>query len=269
MTLERRLDGIEKNLSPTQLVLRWLAEAHAYGSLEAYVTTLLDLRGHQQPIDRLCRDAHNGVRASLRGKRTEAVDAAVRNALRETVFRYELVLRIYVAAHELLDRQVLLEALLASQLALLARDERTPRQADESRLGRLSQCRDLTALQVRELLAAQVARVAVEARYLQGQAALFPDVAAAFDDQVRRSEQLAEMAAEIAEAGGVEAAPLDDPDAAALRVDQLVADLVEPARSSALDKLGENWAALGIASAWVRAKLPPVSVPADQSDAQR
>jgi hypothetical protein len=268
MTQEHRLDGIEKNLSPTQLVLSWLAKAHGFGSLEAYVTSLLDLPGNQQPIDRLCRDTDATVRASLHGKRPEVVHAAVRNALLQTVFRYELVLRIYVAARELLDRQVLLEALFACQLALLVWDESAQRTADDSHLGRLRQCRDLTALQVRELLAAQEARVAVEARYLQGQAALFPDVAAAFDDQIRRSQQLAEMAANIAELDGVEAAPPDVPDAIALRVDQLVADLVEPARSTALEKLGEGQPALDIASTWLKTKFVPVSVQADQSDVQ-
>jgi hypothetical protein len=266
MTQERRLDDIENNLSPTQLVLRWLAEAHAYGSLETYVTSLLDLPGNQQPIDRLCHDADAAVRAGLHGKRAEVVHAAVRNALLQTVFRYELVLRIYVAAHELLDRQVLLEALFASQLALLARDERTRRMADESQLERLRQCRDLTALQVRELLAAQAARVAVEARYLHGQAALFPDLAAAFDDQIRRSQQLAEMAADMTEMNGVEPAAPDDADAAGLRVDQLVADLVEPARSTALEKLGESRPALDIATTWLKTKLVPVSVQADRKN---
>jgi hypothetical protein len=265
MTLERRIDGIEKNLSPTQLVLRWLAEAHAYGSLEAYVTSLLDLPASQQPMDRLCRDAHDGVRASLRGKRPEVVDAAVRSALRETVFRYELVLRIYVAAHELLDRQVLLEALFASQLALLARDERAQRQADESHLERLRQCRDLTALQVRELLAAKEARLTVEARYLNGHAALFPDEAAAFDDQIRRSQQLAEMAADMAELEGVADEPVD-PEVVKLRAQELVADLVEPARSTALEKLGEGTRALGIANTWMKMKFAPVSVSAESPD---
>jgi hypothetical protein len=263
MTLRRRLEGIENNLSPTQRILRWLAEAHASESLEAYVTSLLDLTGNQQPIDRLCHDADAAVRASLHGKRPEVVHAAVRNALLQTVFRYELVLRIYVAAHELLDRETLLEALFASQLALLVRDECPQRTADESHLEQLRQCRDLTALRVRELLAAQAARATVETRYLQGQAALFPDVAAAFDDQIRRSQRLAEMTADMAEADGVEPLAPDDPDAIALRVDQLVADLVEPARSTALEKLGEGRPALDIANAWLKTKFSPASVPVE------
>ena len=34
-----------------------------------------------------------------------------------------------------------------------------------------------------------------------------------------------------------------------------MADLVEPAKSPALDKLGEGQRALGIANAWVRTKM--------------
>lgn len=49
---------------------------------------------------------------AMRGKRPELVDAAVRSALRETVFRFELILRINVTAHELLDREVLIDAAL-------------------------------------------------------------------------------------------------------------------------------------------------------------
>jgi hypothetical protein len=43
----------------------------------------------------------------MRGKRSEVIDAAVRSALRETLFRFELVMRINVTAHELLDREFL------------------------------------------------------------------------------------------------------------------------------------------------------------------
>jgi len=34
LTADRRLKAMEESLSPTELVLRWLAEAHAYGSFE-------------------------------------------------------------------------------------------------------------------------------------------------------------------------------------------------------------------------------------------
>jgi hypothetical protein len=132
MTAERRLAKLEEALSPTQLVLRWLAEAHAYGSLEAYVGSLLDLPAEQQPIDRLCREAYDGSRARLRGKLAEQIRQAVNSALRETVFRFELVMRINVTTHELLDRETLIHTIFTSQLAMLASDDRRERLRDDS-----------------------------------------------------------------------------------------------------------------------------------------
>jgi hypothetical protein len=81
------LDAVETALSPTQLVLRWPAEAHAYGDIEPYVASLLAHDPPVAPLDRLAREAAQGARAAMRGKRPELVNAAVRSALRETVFR--------------------------------------------------------------------------------------------------------------------------------------------------------------------------------------
>src|ERR1035437_7454422 len=106
MNLKRRLDAVETSLSPTQLVLRWLAEAHAFGDIESYVASLLAQEPPGAPLDRLARGAAHGARNSMPGQRPELVDAAVRSALRETFFRFELVMRINVEAHELLDREV-------------------------------------------------------------------------------------------------------------------------------------------------------------------
>src|SRR5450759_5325447 len=119
MTAERRLARLETSLSPTQLVLRWLDEAHAFGDLESYVRSQLAESSVEGQLDRLAREAASGARATLRGKRPEILDAAIRTALRETVFRFDLVLRILVTTHELLDREGLIEAALSANLALL------------------------------------------------------------------------------------------------------------------------------------------------------
>jgi hypothetical protein len=271
MTLKRRLDAVETLLSPTQLVLRWLAEAHAFGDIESYVASLLAEDPLVAPLDRLAREAAHVARTAMRGKRPELIDAAVRSALRETVFRFELVMRINVTAHELLERETLIETIFASQLALLVSDERAQRLADESHLHRLRQCRDLTALRVNELLAAREARSTVEARYLEGHRALFPDVAAAFEAQLSRSQELAVMAMRLAELDGVEPPEPDDPEAVTLRASQFVADLVEPAKSTALEKLGEGRPAFDIANAWLRTKLapPPASVDVPVGEKER
>src|SRR5450759_1037306 len=129
MTLVRRIAAVETALTPTQLVLRWLDEAHAFGDLESYVRSQLVEPSAEGPLDRLAREAARGARASLRGKRPEVVDAAVRTALRETVFRFDLVLRILVTTHELLEREGLIQAALSAHLALLTTEGREKRRS--------------------------------------------------------------------------------------------------------------------------------------------
>jgi len=158
MTTERRLAKVEAVLTPTQRVLAWLDEAHAFGSLSAYVDSLLDQPPDAFPINRLAREAATATRAALRGKRPEIVDAAVRKSLRATVFRFELVMRINVVTHEMIDREVLIYAVFAGQLALLASEDRAERLTDEGFLRRLGQCRDITMSRVDEMMAAQEAR---------------------------------------------------------------------------------------------------------------
>jgi hypothetical protein len=191
----------------------------------------------------------------MRGKRPEIVDAAVRIALRETVFRYELVMKINVAAYELIDREVLIDAALSAHVSLLVSEDKRTRQADATYLERFAACRGLLACRVSELLAAQEARAAVERRYLDGHAALFSDVAAAWEEQVKSTQIIADMAVRLAELDGVPAAVPTDPETLSRRTTELVADLVEPAKAEALEKLGEGDRACGIANAWVRTKL--------------
>jgi hypothetical protein len=63
------------------------------------------------------------------------------------------------------------------------------------------------------------------------------------------------MAWRAAELDGVEPAEPEDPVALKAQAGELVADLVEPAKAEALDKLGEGWQALDIAAGWVRGKV--------------
>ena len=196
MTLKRRLDSLETSLSPTQLVLRWLAEAHAYGDLVPYLNSLLAQDPPVAPLDRLAREAVQGARTAMRGKRPELVDAAVRSALRETVFRFELVMRINVTAHELLEREALIDAALSANLALAFKDDERP--ADPKRLEHLGRLRDLIVIRVSELGATAQARTIAAERYLQGQSALFPNLAGAWEEQLKSTTLIADMAVRMA-----------------------------------------------------------------------
>lgn len=64
----------------------------------------------------------------------------------------------------------------------------------------------------------------------------------------------------LVELDGLPAAAAGDSEAMPRRTTEFVADLVEPAKAAALDKLDEGQRALGIATGWVRAKLAPNAV---------
>ena len=255
MTLSRRVAAIETALSPTQLVLRWLADAHSYGSVERYVASLLQGDPPANPLDRLAREAAHGAQAAMRGKRPEVVAEAVRSALRETVFRFELVVQINVRTHELLDREGVIEAALAAHVALLVSEKPRPAKYAE----RLARLREVLGFRVRELRAAQEARAMVEERYLS-HPALFPDVARAWDEQVKSTEAIADLAVHLAEVVGVRPSEFHDVEDSSRRTVDLVSDLVQPARSNTLAKLGENERGFANAAGWLRAKMAPTAV---------
>ena len=255
MTLTRRITAIETSLSPTQLVLRWLEEAHVFGDLESYVRSQLAEPSSEGLLDRLAREAASGVRVSLRGKRPEVVGAALASALRETVFRFDLVMRILVTTHELLEREGLIQAALSAHLALLTTEGREKRRRDTTYLERFATLRGLLFFRFAELRAAGEARATVEARYFAGHTALFPEEVKAWDEQLKNTETLADVACRLAEIDGVPPADPPDPEAVSARVTELVADFVEPAKTTALEKLGESEQAQGIAMDWLRPKL--------------
>jgi hypothetical protein len=254
VTLARRLAALETSLTPTGRILAWLDEAHASGSLEAYVDSLLDRAPEAFPINRLAREAAESARKDAGRAPADVVDTAVRKALRATIFRFELVMRINVVAHEMIDREGLVHAALSGQLAILVSDDQTKRRSDDDYLRRLGQCRDLTATRVVELRAEQEARSSVEARYLAGHPALFPDGIDQWAERLRLAQELAVLADRIAELDGVPPAPAMDPDAITVRAALLAADLIEPPRSTTLDKLDEGRQALRIATGWLRSK---------------
>jgi hypothetical protein len=168
-------------------------------------------------------------------------------------------MRIVVTAHELLEKKQLLDALFAAHLALLANETDRGR-ADPTYRERFAILRHLAAMRVSELAAAQNAREIVEERYLASHDALFPQLAEAWQSQCAGTEQIADLAVRLAEFDGVPPAVPSDPEALSRRTTELVADLVEPAKAEALEKLGEGRQALGIANGWLRTKLAPKGV---------
>jgi hypothetical protein len=254
VTAERRLEKVEAALTPTQRVLAWLDEAHTWGTLSAYVDSLLDKSPDDFPINRLAADTAAATRGAPRGKPADTVSIAVRNAVRATVFRFHLALKINVVAHETIDRETLIYVALAGQLVLHGRDDRPERMTDDGHLTRLAQCRDIAMSRVDHWLAIQHARSLAEQRYLDGRSALFPDTAADEAERLHASKELAVMADATAELDGLDPFEPTEPDVITARARLLVADLVEPARATTLDQFDEGRRGLEIATAWLRSK---------------
>jgi hypothetical protein len=167
------------------------------------------------------------------------------------------VMRILATTHDLLEREGLIQAALSAHIALLMTEGREHGRRDATYIERFATRRDLLMLRVSELRAAEEARALVEARYLSGHTALFPDAVKAWDAQIANTVTLAGIACRLAELDGVPPAEPPDPDAVSARVAELVADLVEPAKTTALEKLGEGDRAIGIAIGWLRPRLLP------------
>jgi len=248
---DRRLANVETGLSPTQLVLRWLEEAHRYDDMTAYMRSLVDRPIGDFPMDRLSREAQESARIRSRGRSRVDVERAVRRSLIETLVRGQLVLEINVRSQNWLDREGLIYLALIGQVGLAISATDAP--LEGTPLARLVQLRDLLLDRVTELHAFEAARDRVEARYLDCAAADFPAARRAWARQRHETETAAVMAMRMAELDGAEPPAPDDAAAFEAKVTTLAADFVEPAKSKAYNELGDGRRAQAIAAAWLHA----------------
>jgi hypothetical protein len=256
MTAERRLAKIESSLSPTELVLRRLEEAHRHDDFEAYSRAIFALGPGALPLDRLVRaaraSAEDGTRSASRQNRDEAVCAAIR----QTVFLFHLVLRAIELAQAALDREALMCAALSAHLGLVMTDDGRARHSGfPSRADGLTALRGGAVARAAELHALETARQRVETRYLGGHSALFPETVRSWTGQRERTDGLATITAQLAELEGLAPVPADDPKVFEARVSELIADHVEPARVKALDEMGDGRRAISVAAAWLEPRL--------------
>jgi hypothetical protein len=256
VTAERRLARVETSLSPTELVLRWLNEAHGHDSFVAYSRAIYALGPGALPLDRLVREAREAAEAASRRGSREKRDDTIQTAIRQTVFLFDLVLQTIVLAEAALDREALMCTALSAHLGLvMADDGDAGHSVFRSRAEGLTALRGGAVARASELRALETARARVEARYLGGHPALFPATVRSWTEQRQRTDAIAEITVRLAEFEDLPPLPADDPDVFEARVGELVADHVEPARVKALDEMGEGRRAVSIAMAWLEPKL--------------
>lgn len=257
MTLGRRVSAIETDNNATERVLRWLAEAHAYDSIEDYADRFIDEGEWYLPLDRLPREAIAAIRGR-RGPRTRDVEAEIRETLRALVFRIHLVLRIQERVVEILDREPFVHASLVAYMCLALELEGTERAG----WIKVTLLRDLLLIRVTELLAVEEAQRRAEAQYLDGSEALFPGEARRWKEQVFTVQQSAMMAMRLVELDG--GLPIDEQhgtEPTEARIEACYADLVEVARIKALADLGDGHASIARTRRWLAGKRVVIASP--------
>jgi hypothetical protein len=247
---------VEAALGPKGLVLRWLAEAHAYDDLTEYTRAMYAVGPESMPLDRLVHETIDWVEASKRGHTRDDRTEERQRALRQVLFLFHLILRTIVVAQESLDRESLLEALLSAHLGLAAIDvEDGKRSAVPTHAWRLNAVRTSVLGRVSALRAMALARSRVEAKYFDGRAVLFPATVRAWAEQLERTERLAAIAERLSELDGLDPSPPDEADGFAALIERFVDDHVEPARLKAFDEMGEGHRALSVAVRWLAPRL--------------
>jgi hypothetical protein len=91
---ERRLDKIERQLTPQQAVLLWMEEAHQYPTLRAYMDALKDAPDTKYPMMWLPERVARAVRSAMKGEKREVITRAERQAVREVAFLFSLQLQL-------------------------------------------------------------------------------------------------------------------------------------------------------------------------------
>ena len=254
MTAQRRLARLEGALSPKGATLLWLAEAHQFPTLPAYVAWLIDQPQEAAPLWRVPEQAETAVRAAMRGEPREAVRQAVRQTVRDAVFLVELVIRMNLAAEETTRLEGLRYAALFWEMrALTAEAELETGGGGPQSRGTIARrwAAWLAAVTgwLTGLSAAEEARLLLERRYLDGRGVLFPDLG-------RDWEMLRETGARLA--GLVDALPaLRDGGSRRRGLQNLVprrtAVAGRAAAQAALDLLGDTEGAVAIAERQLRA----------------
>ncbi len=239
MTVARRVASLEADADATERVVRWLDEAHAYGTFEAFVKASVAIGPAAMPLDRLSREALAGL--------ARASDEERRATLRAILFRVHLVLGIIERTSAVAEREALVVAVLSAHLGLALADDRP-----EAASARLVELRDLLLERVAELHAQEAARQQAEARFLGGTTALFPAEGREWTAQVRSAEEAAVMAVGLVELDGgpdvdaeAQLAPHED------RIEACLRGLIEMARIKTLDDFDDGDAALSRIRRWI------------------
>ena len=90
MTLNRRLDKLERALTPKQAVILWLQEIRQYRNALEYAKFLASQPSSAAPIYRITTQIDRNIRETMKGQPPQVVEGAIRRAVRDVYFLINL-----------------------------------------------------------------------------------------------------------------------------------------------------------------------------------
>ena len=90
MTLNKRLDKLERALTPKQAVILWLQEIRQYRNGWEYVRFLATQPESAAPIYRITKQIDRNIREMMKGHPPQVVEGAVRRAVKDVYFLINL-----------------------------------------------------------------------------------------------------------------------------------------------------------------------------------
>jgi hypothetical protein len=266
MTARRRLDKLEHSLGPTEAILRWIEEAHRFPSIVEYARATIDLPDSAQPSIRITEQVAAATRGTRKGRSDEELGLAVRRAIGDAVFLYQLVFILNQTAADFAQVAILRSLVLVGQLDHLVTEplsqDLAARRADPDGARGIDTAwrtwRASTEAFVRDVRVEQAARSTLDGRYFAGRSVLFADVAedwTRLGDQADRLDMIVETLRGPfrTRAGfGLRRDLPAKPGVVAGRARSRAAELADDARIVAFEVLGERPRAIALAEARLR-----------------
>jgi hypothetical protein len=266
MSRRRRLDRVERGLAPRDRIIAWLAEAHAFPSLPAYVDWIVDQPGTHHPLASFLGSRARAPRSGPgAGTRDGGPDPAT-----ETLFLYTLVVELNRRVDDALRwaREVGMRLLWQHLFLLATRGitfETPTGEVAEERLDEFVPWAADVEVHLAGLLALQHASRTIAARYLDGHGTLWPALLEDIEAMVAAALEWHRVAVEVGPATDV------NRDAAAIEARaeavaaQIVRSIVEWARIEVLAGQGRATAAMArIRRLLEPARCDPTALPADR-----
>ena len=266
MTARRRLDKLEHSLGPKEAILRWLEEAHRLPSIVEYARATIDLPESAQPSIQITEQVEAAIRRTRRGRSDDELERAVRRAIGDAVFLFELVFILNQTAADFAQVAVLRSLVLGGHLDHLVIDplseDLAARRADPEGARGVDMAwrtwRASVEELVRDVRVEQAARSALDETYFAGRSVLFAEVA---EDWTRLGEQADRLDAIVetlrepfrTRAGfGLRRVLPANPGLVATRARARAAELADEARIAAFEILGDRPRAIAIAELRLR-----------------